>query len=87
VAGSFLPASILQRKKRGFASDVDGWFRRSLSGRMNAVFSDSGALIYKYLQRPQVVNLLQDHRMRKADNSKILFSLVLLENVLRRYAG
>ena len=41
VCAEFLPREVMQRKKRGFASNVvDEWFRRSLSRQMDAMFLD-----------------------------------------------
>jgi asparagine synthase (glutamine-hydrolysing) len=85
VAGSLLPATVLRRKKRGFESDVNGWFRQSLAIRMNDIFEDGNSQIYRYLRRRSVTDLVAEHRAGKSDNSKILFSLVILEHTLRNY--
>jgi asparagine synthase (glutamine-hydrolysing) len=88
VAERFLPPEILNRKKRGFATNVvDQWFRESLSMRLDEVLRNSESLIYQYLRLTSVEKLLQDHRKGRADNHKILFSLVVLEQCLRQYQG
>jgi len=86
VAQRFLPKEILHRKKKGFASNVvDEWFRDSLSKGMDGVFQDGHSLIYEYLRPSGVRQLLDAHKSRRADNHKVLFSLVILEFMLRKY--
>jgi asparagine synthase (glutamine-hydrolysing) len=84
VCLDFLPAEVVRRKKRGFAVNVvDEWFQRSLSASMDATLSDEDSLMYRYLESPAVKQLLADHRAGVADNHKVLFSLVVLEQWLR----
>jgi len=84
VAHNFLPSEILRRRKRGFASTVvDQWFRSSLSGRMNEIFSDPQSLIYRHLRHSEVEKLFQAHHSGRADYHKVLFSLVVVEELLR----
>ncbi len=86
VAGEVLPKAILARKKRGFATNVvDQWFRNSVARGMEGLFEDSQSLIYRYLNPISVQALLAEHKSGKADRHKILFSLVMLEHLLRKY--
>jgi asparagine synthase (glutamine-hydrolysing) len=86
VAKRLIPHQVLSRKKKGFASNiVDDWFRDSLAEGMNHTLSDPGSLIYRYLRFAPVRGLLEEHRARRTDNHKILFSLVMLEHLLRAY--
>ncbi|HET7535899.1 MAG TPA: asparagine synthase C-terminal domain-containing protein, partial [Candidatus Didemnitutus sp.] len=85
VGRRFLPAEILQRKKRGFAVNVvDDWFRAALQGRIQEHLSDNQSLIYRYLRHDAVAALLQRHTSGRDDHHKILFSLVVLEQWLRQ---
>jgi asparagine synthase (glutamine-hydrolysing) len=86
VAERFLPTEILNRKKRGFATNVvDQWFRDTVSRKLDEVLRSRDSLIYQYLRLTQVEKFLADHRKGVADNHKILFSLVVLEHSLRQY--
>jgi asparagine synthase (glutamine-hydrolysing) len=86
VAHTFLPADILRRKKRGFATNVvDAWFRGSLSRPMEELLSDPKSLMYQYLEHSPVIRMLADHRDGRADYHKTLFSLIVLELLLRAY--
>jgi asparagine synthase (glutamine-hydrolysing) len=84
VCADFLPARIIRRKKRGFASNVvDEWFSRSMGGRMDGVLLDEHSLMYTLLEPTAVRRLLDQHKAGRADNHKLLFSLVVLEEWMR----
>ena len=84
VCKAFLPASILRRKKRGFAMNVvDEWFRTAQSQKMEEMLCDEQSHIFDYLQPVSVRALLDQHRSGASDHHKILFSLVVLEEWLR----
>jgi asparagine synthase (glutamine-hydrolysing) len=88
VCRDFLPASILKRKKRGFAVNVvDDWFQSSVSGQLERLLLDSSSKMFGLL-RPDAVHALYDaHRSRRQDNHKLLFSLALFEQWLRSNNG
>ena len=85
VCQSYLPQVILRRKKRGFASNVvDEWFRSSLKGELSELFLDESSLLFGLLNPKPVRRLLKGHQSGRQDNHKLLFSLVMLEQWLRR---
>jgi asparagine synthase (glutamine-hydrolysing) len=88
VCKGFLPSAILRRKKRGFSVNVvDDWFRGSKNVELNGYLRDSQSRMFEFL-RPDVVDgLLGAHRRGMADNHKILFSLVVLEEWLRSHGN
>jgi len=84
VCADFLPAQILRRKKRGFASNVvDEWFSGCLGARMDQTLRDEGSLMYGLLNPAVVRRLLDSHKAGRADHHKLLFSLVVLEEWMR----
>jgi asparagine synthase (glutamine-hydrolysing) len=84
VCRSYLPPRILKRKKRGFAVNVvDAWFHSSLKGELLELLLDEGSLMFELLKPEPVRKLFEDHRSRRQDNHKLLFSLVMLEQWLR----
>jgi asparagine synthase (glutamine-hydrolysing) len=86
VAQQLLPREILTRKKRGFATNVvDQWFRNSALPNMEALFNDSQSIMYRFLDPIPVQRLFQEHKCGRADRHKILFSMVVLEHLLRKY--
>jgi len=84
VCHDFLPKEIVNRKKRGFATNVvDDWFHNSMNSKMDSFLLDSGSLMFQFLRPKAVQRLLKDHISRKNDNYKILFSLIVFEQWLR----
>jgi asparagine synthase (glutamine-hydrolysing) len=85
VCESYLPPRVLKRKKRGFAVNVvDEWFRSSLSGKLPQLLLDKDSLMFELLKPEPVRKLLEAHRSGRQDNHKLLFSLVMFEQWLRR---
>ncbi len=83
---SFLPREIVNRPKRAFAHDVvDRWYRESLTGKVADNLLDRDALLYRMLRPERVRQLVAEHQAGRRDHHKIIFSLVVLEDVLRRY--
>ncbi len=88
VCQRYLPPRILKRKKRGFAVNVvDAWFRSSVRGQLSELLLDDNSLMYNLLEREPVRKLLSDHRSGRQDHHKLLFSLVMIEQWLRRTAS
>jgi len=84
VCRTYLPASILRRKKRGFAVNVvDDWFRGAINGKMTETLLDPESRIYQYLRASAVHELCTQHASGRHDHHKILFSLALFEEWLR----
>jgi asparagine synthase (glutamine-hydrolysing) len=84
VCEQFLPPTILNRKKRGFAVDVvDDWFQNAVGGNMDGYLLDPSSLMFDFLKPVAVKRLLDDHRSGRSDNYKALFNLVVLEEWLR----
>ena len=86
VCRAYLPAAMLSRPKRRFASNVvDGWFHDAVDSKMSETLLDSSSRIYQYL-RPNVVRVLfEEHASGRHDNHKILFSLVVFQEWLRTH--
>lgn len=85
IGERLVPPSVLRRKKRGFAVNVvDSWFGSAIGSRMEELLSDTDSLMYRYVRPAAVGKLLSEHRSGVADNHKVLFSLVVLEQWLRR---
>jgi asparagine synthase (glutamine-hydrolysing) len=84
VCGAFLPESILQRPKRGFAVNVvDEWFKGAIGNKMADTLRDTDSKIFQFLRPAAVKELFEQHASGRNDNHKILFSLVLFEEWLR----
>lgn len=85
ICQRYLSPRILKGKKRGFAANVvDQWFRSSLNGALRNVLLDESSLMFGLLNPRPVQRLLEGHQSGRQDNHKLLFSLVMLEQWLRR---
>jgi asparagine synthase (glutamine-hydrolysing) len=87
VCRTYLPSSILKRRKRGFGVNiVDDWFRDTVESRLSEILLDSRSSMYQYLRPKAVRELLEEHSSGRNNNYKILFSLVVFEEWLRARA-
>jgi asparagine synthase (glutamine-hydrolysing) len=84
ICEKFMPREILARKKRGFAVNVvDGWFDASLKSDLPDMLLSRDSLMFDILKPQPVRALLEAHQSGRADNHKLLFSLVMFEQWLR----
>ena len=85
VCGTYLPNSVLKRRKRGFAVNVvDDWFRDAIDNKMADTLLDSGSKIFNIFGLHRSGHSLSGMSGRQ-DNHKILFSLALFEQWLRTH--
>ncbi len=85
VCRKFLPPHILQRKKKGFAVNViDSWFNSSVDSQLSEMLLDERSHIFRMLEPQPVRRLLREHQSGQEDNHKLLFSLVMLEQWMRK---
>jgi asparagine synthase (glutamine-hydrolysing) len=88
VCQNYLDARILGRKKRGFAVNVvDDWFKSSVKGALSETLLNKDSQMFKWLSPAPVKALLEEHQSGRQDNHKLLFSLVMFEQWLRRSNG
>jgi len=86
VCRTYLPESVLKRRKRGFAVNVvDDWFREAIDNNMAETLLDGESKIYDYLRPQGVRELFEQHSSGRHDNHKMLFSLVVFEEWLRNH--
>ena len=81
----YVPASIVNRPKQGFAAPVGEWLRGPLSGMVNELLQD-GRLRDRGIFDPAAVRKLWvEHRTNERDHTHRLWSLVMLELWFRSY--
>jgi asparagine synthase (glutamine-hydrolysing) len=81
-----LPPEILARGKRGFGVPVSRWFREDLRELAGDVLLGERARNRTLFRRAAVEGLLREHVAGRADHGARLWSLVMLELWLERYA-
>ena len=77
VAERYLPPSILERKKQGFAVPLHAWFRDDVGGFLREILTESNARTREYF-RPAAVAELLEHE-RHASRPSQLWMLAMLE--------
>ena len=75
----WIPKQIIQRKKRGFSTPVDEWFRDELSGTVEDLISDTDSFSRLYFNLASLKKIISDHRNKKHNYKHELFMLLSLE--------
>lgn len=74
----WLPDSVLKRKKTGFATPVDQWFRGEMSGYVRERLL-SGGFCAGLFNKAYIENMIHEHATGRTDFQRQLFSLLMLE--------
>ncbi len=85
-AERYLPKSIVYRRKRGLSVPLSAWLRDPLYPWAREMLSAT-ALDSAGLDLGAVADLLQEHRDRKADHARALWTLIVLSEWLAWDAG
>jgi len=85
VASRFLPASLIDRRKQGFAVPLDVWFRGSLRELFADTLLSSRALQRGYFEPAFVRALVDEHVGGRRDHALRLWQLVVLERWHQQY--
>jgi asparagine synthase (glutamine-hydrolysing) len=84
TAEKYLPKEIVYRKKQGFGVPLNSWFRNELKPYTTELFNNSILASSGYFQKQSLLDLLDEHQ-RGVNHGRRLFTLVILENWLRKY--
>lgn len=79
-----VPAYILNRKKMGFTSPLDEWFRQIPLETLESRVLSEHILSTSYFDVQGIHNILLEHRERKQNHGLTIWSLVLFESFLRK---
>jgi asparagine synthase (glutamine-hydrolysing) len=74
-----LPASILDRKKQGFAIPLDDWFRGPLRQVAGDLLATGEPRIGAFVRREVVRMMLDDHWAGRGNHGRQIWALVMLE--------
>jgi asparagine synthase (glutamine-hydrolysing) len=77
-----VPASVLNKPKKGFSVPLGAWFCEELSHRVEALLRRQSPL-YEYADIDAVRNLVGEHRAGRRDHSAMIWRLMALELWLR----
>jgi asparagine synthase (glutamine-hydrolysing) len=91
AARSLVPASILQRPKKGFGMPVAAWLNGALRPLVDDVLGTDALAAAGIFRPAEIQRMLQLHRARKRDLRKPLWTLLVFElwrrNLLQRRAA
>jgi asparagine synthase (glutamine-hydrolysing) len=76
---AWLPDELLDRPKRGFEAPVADWLRGELRQPVEEVLLDPATTGRGYFRAPYISNLLERHGAGLQDNSKGIWTLLMLE--------
>jgi asparagine synthase (glutamine-hydrolysing) len=74
-----LPARIIHRRERGFATPVGRWLAEDPGGEARRMLLEAPRLGGELFDLPYVERLIDEHRRGAADHTRKLFSLISLE--------
>jgi len=75
----WLPDEVLRRKKIGFNTPVDGWFRGKINSVVKDQLLDEGSACRTYFRPEVVARMIREHEAGRNDHKRILFSLLTFE--------
>jgi asparagine synthase (glutamine-hydrolysing) len=81
---NLVPAFILNRKKMGFTSPLDEWFRQIPLETLEARVLSEHLLSTAYFDVQGIQNILLEHHERKNNHGLTIWSLVIFESFLRK---
>ena len=82
-----LPEDVLFRPKMGFVTPIATWFRGPLAAQARAI-ADGGALAETgWFDPARIAGLVESHIAGRADTSRTLWQLLMLEHSLSRLIG
>jgi asparagine synthase (glutamine-hydrolysing) len=80
-----VPASILERGKRGFDAPIGEWLRGPLAPMADALLDDGRLRDRGIFNQREVSRLLSEHREGRADHRHRLWQLIMLELWFRQF--
>jgi asparagine synthase (glutamine-hydrolysing) len=87
AAREMLPAGIADRRKKGFGIPLARWMKGPLLPKLREVVASSPAWETGLLSRAAFDGYLAEHVSNRADRSKPLWALYVMDHWLRRRAG
>ncbi len=84
VAARLLPASIVKRKKHGFAPPMARMLRSTLKARIEALLFDPSNPVARWFRTEEIRRYWQEHQSGKRDHHRKLWTLAVLFQVALR---
>jgi len=85
IAAKYLPASITERPKRGFAVPVRRWFKQQLKDWVSTCLIDESSTVGSLFQKKAVQKILSEHNHGLRNHASKIYSLLVFELWYRHY--
>ena len=82
-----LPNAIYDRPKMGFVTPIARWFRTGLAADAEALVRSPRLLDTGWFDAAMLSDAVAQHRSGKADNSRLIWQLLMLDKSLARLFG
>jgi asparagine synthase (glutamine-hydrolysing) len=82
LAKRTIPAEIVDRPKQGFIVPIGQWLKGPLGNFVGTQSSDGR--LFEYIDKKELDLLMNDHKSGRADNSRTLWSVAVLDSFLAR---
>jgi asparagine synthase (glutamine-hydrolysing) len=83
----YLPRDVLYRRKMGFVVPIERWFRGALADRVAALATGSAVAESGWFDMNRFSAWAAAHRARRADHSRLLWQMLMLEGALSALAA
>ncbi|MFB3786884.1 MAG: asparagine synthase (glutamine-hydrolyzing) [bacterium] len=79
AVAKWVPPHVLARKKIGFTTPVNDWFRQEMRVYISDKMLSNDSLSSIYFNKKTVLKMIEDHHSGREDYKRALFSLLTLE--------
>lgn len=83
----FIPDSLLYRKKMGFSTPLDEWFRGELKEFSESILSNASYGVYDIFDRDSVNRVWQQHQNGTHQHGIVLWSMLMYQMWYNRYVN
>lgn len=79
AAEKWLPKEIINRKKRGFETPMDGWLKGTFAEDTKEIFNDKNCASRNFFNLEYLNKLIDSHKAGKQNNLRHIFALLSFE--------
>lgn len=81
----YIPEEITKLEKQGFSAPDASWFKGESIDYVKRILVDGKSQIYEFLDKPTIVQLINQHLEGKQNRRLLIWSLLNLENWCQQY--
>ena len=79
VVKKWLPEEVIQRKKKGFETPMNGWLRSELSGYVRETLLSPSSGCLAFFRKEAIDRMVTDHMRGRFDYQRQLYALLVFE--------